>query len=85
MLDAVYIDAKQTRSIVTVRPKPPFRPIFQVAISREDSDIRLINEPLDVQSKGSAVFLVETGESRTRPETRFDWLKDMKIRPFAIW
>jgi len=65
MLDAVYFDAKQTKSVVAVRPKPPFRPIFRVAASREGSDIRIINEPLD----GSSVFLVETGESRTpRPK-----------------
>ena len=69
MLDAVYFEAKKTRSIVAVRPKPPFRPIFQVAASRARSDIRIINEPLDSASKGSVVFLVETGESRTpRPE-----------------
>ena len=59
MLDAVYIDAKKTRSIVAIRPKPPFKPIFQVAVTKEGSDIRIINEPL----QGSPVFLVETGES----------------------
>ena len=65
MLDAVYVDTKQTRSIVAIRPKPPFRPIFRVAASRDGSDIRIVNEPLD----GSSVFVVETGESRTpRPE-----------------
>jgi len=65
MLDAVYVDARQTKSVVAVRPKPPFRPVFRVAASRGGSDIRIINEPLD----GSSVFLVETGESRTpRPE-----------------
>ncbi len=65
MLDAVYVDAKQTKSIVAIKPKPPFKPVFQVAASREESDIRIINEPY----QGSSVFLVETGESRTpRPE-----------------
>ena len=59
MLDAVYVDAKQTRSIVAIRPKPPFKPIFQVAATKEGSDIRIINEPV----QGSPVFLVETGES----------------------
>ena len=59
MLDAVYVDAKQTKSIVAIRPKPPFRPIFRVAASCEGSDIRIINEPLN----SSAVFLVETGEA----------------------
>jgi len=64
MLDAVYIDTKNN-IIVAIRPKPPFKPVFQVAASREGSDIRILNEPLE----GSSVFLVETGESRTpRPE-----------------
>ncbi len=65
VLDAVYVDAKQSKRVVAVEPKPPFRPIIQVAASREGSHIRIVNEPLD----GSSVFLVETGESRTpRPE-----------------
>jgi len=65
MLDAVYVDAKKAKSIIAIKPKPPFKPVFQVAASREESDIRILNEPLE----GSSVFLVETGESRTpRPE-----------------
>lgn len=59
MLYAVYVDAKQTKSILAIKPKPPFKPVFQVAASREGSDIRILNEPLN----GSSVFLVETGES----------------------
>jgi len=66
MLDAVYFEAKKTKSIVAIRPKPPFIPVFRVAASKEGSDIRIINEPY----KGSSVFVVETGESRTPPETR---------------
>ena len=64
MLDAIYIDTRN-KLVVAVKPKPPFRPIFQVAASCKGSDICIIHEPL----KGSAVFLVETGESRTpRPK-----------------
>jgi site-specific DNA recombinase len=59
MLDAVYVDAKESKSIIAIRPKPPFKPVFQVAASREGSDIRIINELLE----GSAVFLVETGKT----------------------
>ena len=59
MMDAVYVDARKTKSIVAIRPKPPFKPVFQVAAAKEGSDIRIINEPL----QGSSVFLVETGES----------------------
>jgi hypothetical protein len=62
MLDGVYIDAKQTKSIVAIRPKPPFKPIFQVAVTKEGSEIRIINEPI----KGTSVFLVETGEGRNQ-------------------
>ena len=58
MLDAIYIDTKNNL-IVAVKPKPPFKPVFQVAASREKSDISILNEPLE----GSSVFLVETGEN----------------------
>ncbi len=60
MLDAVYFDTK-SKSIVAVRPKPPFKPIFQVAACKEGSGIRIVNEPF----LGSSVFVVEAGESRT--------------------
>ena len=59
MLDAVYIDAKKSKSTVAVRPKPPSRPVSQVAASRAGSSIRILNEP----PNGSGVFLVEAGES----------------------
>jgi site-specific DNA recombinase len=65
MLDAVYVDTKLTRSVVALKPKPPFRPIFQVAVSRKGSKIRLIKDG-DPDSFGPpSVFVVETGESRT--------------------
>jgi site-specific DNA recombinase len=61
MLDAVYIYNERTNSIVAVKPKLPFKPVFQIAAFREGSYIRIINEPL----VGSSFFLVETGESRS--------------------
>jgi hypothetical protein len=64
MLEAVYFDVKQTRSIVAIKPKPPFKPIFQVAVTHEGSGIHIIkNEPSKSESKNSSVFLVETGET----------------------
>ncbi len=59
MLDAVYVDAKKMKSIVAIKPKPLFRPIFRVAAARTGSKIYIINEPF----QDSSVFLVETGES----------------------
>ena len=61
MLDAVYVDAKKTKSVIAIKPKPPFRPIFRVAATHTGSKIHIVNEPF----QGSSVFLVETGESRT--------------------
>ena len=70
MLDAVYFDTKQNKLLIAARPKPPFKPIFQVAASKEGSGIRIVNEPY----LGSSVFLVEAGESRPLPETKFERL-----------
>ncbi|MPL61614.1 hypothetical protein SDC9_07191 [bioreactor metagenome] len=69
MLDGVYVDVKEHRSVIAVKAKPPFRPIFQVAVSKKESKIHILNEPLSHEPSGSSVFLVETGEGRTpRPE-----------------
>jgi site-specific DNA recombinase len=65
MLEAIYVDAKKNKSIVAIRPKPPFKPVFQVAASKKGSNIRILNEPIE----GFSVFLGETGEGRTLPET----------------
>ncbi len=44
MLDGVYVDCKEERAVVGVKPKPPFRPIFQVATTREGSGVTLVKE-----------------------------------------
>lgn len=44
MLDAVYVDTKESRSIVAIKPKPPFSPVFQVATTREGSGVTIMNE-----------------------------------------
>jgi site-specific DNA recombinase len=61
------VDSKKTKSIIAIKPKPPFKPVFQVAASKKDSNIRILNEPLE----GSSLFLVETGETLSLPETGF--------------
>jgi site-specific DNA recombinase len=47
-----------------------------VVPGKEEYKIHLINEPLGSSPKGSAVFLVETGESRTPSETQeiLEWV-----------
>ena len=44
MLDAVYVDTVEEKSIIAIRPKPAFQPIFEIATTREGSDVFLINE-----------------------------------------
>ena len=45
MLDAVYVDTVAEKAIVAIRPKPAFQPLFEIATTREGSDVILINEP----------------------------------------
>jgi site-specific DNA recombinase len=55
VLDAVYVDAKKTKSIIAIKPKPAFVPIFQVAVSKQESNICIYkNEPSDSTSKNSS-------------------------------
>jgi hypothetical protein len=44
ILDPVYVDTVEDKSIVALRPKSAFRPIFDIATTREDSGIALIHE-----------------------------------------
>ena len=44
MLDAVYVDTVEEKSIVAIRPKAAFTPLFEVATTREGSDVVLITE-----------------------------------------
>ena len=39
------MDSVEEKAIVAILPKPAFRPLIEIAITREDSDLTLINEP----------------------------------------
>ena len=54
MLDAVYVDTVEDKSVVAIRPKPAFRPIFEVATTREGSGIALINQTPQTQDEREA-------------------------------
>jgi len=56
MLDAVYVDAKEEKRIVAIKPKPPFRPVFQVATTREGSGIIMLNEPPEGSPEAQSCF-----------------------------
>ena len=44
MLDGVYVDAKEERRIVALKPKPSFKALFQIATTKEGSGVILYNE-----------------------------------------
>ena len=54
MLDAVYVDTVEEKSVVAILPKPAFRPIFEVATTREGSGIALINQTPQTQDEPEA-------------------------------
>jgi DNA invertase Pin-like site-specific DNA recombinase len=65
MLDAAYVDTKRARCVVALKPKPPFRPVFRVAVAQKGSKIKLIKNGDPDSSGPPSVFVVETGETRT--------------------
>jgi hypothetical protein len=44
MLDGVYVDSKEERRIVALKPKPAFKALFQIATTKEGSGVILYNE-----------------------------------------
>ena len=44
MLEAVYVDAIEAKAMVLIRPNPAFLPLFEIATTREGSEVVLIKE-----------------------------------------
>jgi len=42
MVDAVYVDAREEKRIVAMKPKPAFRPLFEIATMEKGSGITLV-------------------------------------------
>ncbi len=45
MLGAIYVDARDEKRIVAIKPKAPFKPVFQVATTRDGSGVALVHDP----------------------------------------
>ncbi len=54
MLDGVYVDTVDEKAIVAIRPKPAFRPLFEIATTRAESGVVLINETPQVVDEPGA-------------------------------
>ena len=53
MVDAVYLDLSDSKSIIAIKPKASFRPVFEVATAREASGVILLqNEKLPAGGPG---------------------------------
>jgi hypothetical protein len=52
MLDAVYVDTVDEKRIVATRPKPAFRPLLEIATTREGSDIVLVHDDEEDERNG---------------------------------
>ena len=44
ILDAVFVDTGELKSIVAIVPKPAVRPLFEIALTRPESGVVLIKE-----------------------------------------
>ena len=58
MLEVVYVYTKETRSIVVIKPRAAFRPIFSLATTRMGSGVALTPGP-DDPAVGSGRSILE--------------------------
>ena len=66
MLDAVYVETVEGKRIVAIRPKPAFRPLLEIATTREGSDIVLAHDVEEGEDLGGAESL--RNHASPRPE-----------------
>ena len=53
MLEAVYVECRDEKQIVAIKAKPAFKPLFQIAITREESDVAIIQDNTSEKGKAS--------------------------------
>ena len=71
LLNAVHVDTLKEKSVVAIRAKPAFRPIFDVATTREGSGITLINQAPQTQGEPEAPESCSWWKrGRVEPQTR---------------
>jgi hypothetical protein len=58
MLEAVYVDTKETRSIVAIKPRAAFRPILSLATTRMGSG-GVLTPGLDDPAAGAGRSILE--------------------------
>jgi hypothetical protein len=65
MLEAVYVDPVEERSVVAFRPKPAFQSLFQMAATKEGSGVALINQDARPYNESVPTLGRDCGETAT--------------------
>jgi hypothetical protein len=63
MLDGVYIDAKEEKQIVAIKPKPVFKPLFEIAVMRTGSEVVLVRDDDENRPESGDPAKPKTGPS----------------------
>ena len=82
MLEAVYVECKEEMRIVAIKPKPAFRPLFEKAETKAQSDIILLKDTEGGKASPGDQDTTETkpclwwrrGRAELHPEQRFEVL-----------
>ena len=61
MLEAVYIECKEERRIVAIKPKPAFKPLFEIALTKADSGVVLLKDDDEKDGDNSGNLITQTG------------------------
>ena len=74
MLDAVYADTVDEKAVVAIRPKPAFRPLFEIATTWAGRGVVLINQTPQTQNEpGAAEPCIWWRRGRVEPSLKH-WL-----------
>ena len=79
MLDAVYFDTKETKSVVAIQPKAGFLTVFQVATTRNGHEVQLIKGPQDHGSEADPCFWWRRGGVERYPK------RGISVRILTTW
>ncbi len=73
MLDAVYFDTKESKSVVAIQPKAGFLTVFQVATTRNGHEVQLIKRPQDHGSEAGPCFWWRRGGVEPPVQKALHW------------
>ena len=57
MLEAVYVECKEEKRIVAIKPKPAFKPLFEIANTRSGSGVALVKDETPARGNTGAPTL----------------------------